>query len=75
MEMPLTGLRVGQKAKILRLAGGYGFQTNLRSRGIREGKTLELVTRHPVGGPLVIDIDGRETAIGRGMAKRIIVEV
>ena len=75
MEIPLTHLRTGQKAKILRLEGGQGFQRNVRSRGIREGKILEVVTRHPIGGPIVIEIDGRETAIGRGMARRIIVEV
>jgi ferrous iron transport protein A len=74
MEIPLIQLRTGQKAKILRLEGGPGFQRNVRSRGMREGKILEVVTRHPIGGPIVIEIDGRETAIGRGMAKRIIVE-
>lgn len=75
MEIPLTHLKTGQKAKILRLEGGKGFQRNVRSRGIREGKILEVVTVHPIGGPIVIEIDGRETAIGRGMAQRIIVEV
>jgi ferrous iron transport protein A len=75
MEIPLTNLKQGQKAKIVRLEGGRGFQRNVRSRGIREGKTLEVVTRHPLGGPIVIEIDGRETALGRGMAKKIIVEV
>ena len=75
MEIPLTHLKAGQKAKILRLEGGPGFQRNIRSRGLREGKVLEVVTKHPIGGPIVIEIDGRETAIGRGMAMRIIVEV
>lgn len=75
MELPLTQLREGQKGKITRLIGGQGFQRNIRSRGIREGKILEIVTRHPLRGPIVIEIDGRETAIGRGMAERIIIEV
>lgn len=75
MEIPLTQLKTGQKAEILRLEGGLGFQKNVRSRGIREGKILEVVTRHPFSGPIVIEIDGRETAIGRGMARRIVVEV
>lgn len=75
MDIPLTQLREGQKARITRLEGGYGFQRNVRTRGIREGKVVEVVTRHPIGGPIVIEIDGRETAIGRGMAKRIFVEV
>ncbi len=75
MEILLANLKVGQKAKIVRLVGGRGFQGNVRSRGIREGKILEVVTRHPIGGPIVIEIDGRETALGRGMARRIMVEV
>lgn len=75
MEITLTHLEIGQKAKILRLEGGLGFQKNVRSRGIREGKILEVVTRHPFSGPIVIKIDSRETAIGRGMARRIVVEV
>lgn len=75
MDIPLTQLREGQKARITRLEGGYGFQRNVRTRGIREGKVVEIVTRHPIGGPIVIEIDGRETAIGRGMARRIFVEV
>ena len=75
MEIPLTHLKNGQKGRILRLEGGLGFQKNVRSRGIREGKILEVVTRHPIGGPIVIKIDNRETALGRGMARRIFVEV
>lgn len=75
MDIPLTKLREGQKARITRLEGGHGFQRNVRTRGIREGKVVEVVTRHPIGGPIVIEIDGRETAIGRGMARRIFVEV
>ena len=75
MDIPLTKLREGQKARITRLEGGHGFQRNVRTRGIREGKVVEVVTRHPIGGPIVIEIDGRGTAIGRGMARRIFVEV
>jgi ferrous iron transport protein A len=73
--MKLTDLQQGQKARILRLEGGYGFQRNLRTRGIREGKIVEIITRQPCGGPIVISIEDREIAIGRGMASRVIVEV
>ena len=75
MEIPLIELETGKKGKILRLEGGSGFRRNIYSRGIREGKILEVVTRHPFSGPIVFKIDGRETAIGRGMAGRIVVEV
>lgn len=75
MEIVLTDLQPEQKARILRLEGGYGFQKKLRSRGIREGKIVEVITRQPIGGPVVICIENRKTAIGRGMANKIIVEV
>ncbi len=74
MEKPITKIKEGEKATIIRLIGGYGFQRRLRTMGIREGKIVKVVTRHPFGGPLVVEIDGRDTTIGRGMAERIIVE-
>jgi ferrous iron transport protein A len=75
LGLMLTDLQPKQKARILRLEGGFCFQRNVRSRGILEGKIVEVITRQPVGGPIVISIENRKTAIGRGMAKRIIVEV
>ncbi|MDI6855804.1 MAG: FeoA family protein [Candidatus Thermoplasmatota archaeon] len=76
MEITLLDIKPEQRAKILRLEGGYGAQRKLRTLGIREGKLVKLVTRHPIGGPLVIEIDERAIiTIGRGMASKIIVEV
>ncbi|MCK4928221.1 MAG: ferrous iron transport protein A [Methanosarcinales archaeon] len=71
----LTDLQQEQKARIVRLDGGYGFQRKMRSRGIREGKNVEVLTRQPGGGPIVISIENKKTAIGRGMAGKVIVEV
>jgi ferrous iron transport protein A len=75
MRKKLTELRKGEKGKIVDLDGGNGFKSNLRSRGVREGKELVVVARHPMKGPIVISIDNRDTAIGRGMTDHIIVEV
>ena len=74
MMISLAGLQEGRKAKIVGIKGGYGFVRNLRARGIREGKIVEIVAKHPLGGPIVIAINGRETTLGRGMAEKIIVE-
>ncbi len=74
MMISLAALQEGKKARITKIVGGFGFMRNLRARGIREGKVVEIVAKHPLGGPLVIAIDGRETTIGRGMAEKIIVE-
>lgn len=72
--LSLSELEEGKKAKIIKIEGGFGFQRNLRARGIREGKVVEIIAKHPLRGPLVISIEGRETTIGRGMAAKIIVE-
>lgn len=72
--LSLLSLSESKKARIVKIEGGVGFQRNLRSRGIREGKIIEVVTKHPFRGPIVISIDGRETTIGRGMAQKIFVE-
>jgi len=73
MEIPLIKLGPGKRAVITRVEGGHGFQINLGTRGIRKGKEVQVVTMHPMQGPLVIRIDGRETTIGRRMAARIFV--
>ena len=73
--IPLYQLRPGDSGTILALKGGEEFQVNLRQRGIREGKTIKVVTTHPIRGPMVLRIDNRETTIGRGMAQKIMVQV
>ncbi len=63
------------RGTLTRFAGNPGFVRKLRTIGIREGKTLTVVARHPLGGPVVIEVDGREVTLGRGMARKVIVDV
>ena len=71
----LSELTNGKKGKIIGLDGGHGLRRKLRTIGIREGKLVTLVTAQPIGGPIVIDIEGEQVAIGRGMAQKIMIEV
>ncbi|MDN7011746.1 ferrous iron transport protein A [Methanoculleus sp. FWC-SCC3] len=75
MEKTLLDLEPGMQGIIARFAGNPGFVRKLRTIGIREGKNLTVVTRHPLGGPVVIEVDGREVTLGRGMAVRVVVDV
>lgn len=75
MTESLLNLFPGQRAKIVELDGGHIFQRKLRTMGIREGKVIRVVAMHPIGGPFVIDVEGEVVAIGRGMVRRILVEV
>jgi|GEM_PF-428034 len=75
MESLLKNLNEGQGGRITRLEGGQNFQRKLRTIGIREGKSITVLATQPLGGPIVVEIDGRDITIGRGMASRIIVEL
>jgi ferrous iron transport protein A len=69
----ITHVREGNLATVMALQGGHTFQERLRSLGVKEGKTLLMVAKHPFAGPLVVEVDGRQITIGRRMAQRILV--
>ncbi len=73
--MLLSQLTVNQRARIINLNGGFGFQRRLRVMGIREGQIIKVVSRQPLRGPFTIAIGGSHITIGRGMANKIVVEV
>jgi len=71
---PLKNFQNGEKGKIVKLESGYTFRLKLRVMGIREGKVVKVITIQPFYGPIVVEIAGRQTTLGRGMAERILVE-
>lgn len=73
METTLFDLESGKKATINRLDGGVEFRKKLTSLNIRVGKTIRKITAQPFHGPVVIEIDNTEAAIGMDMAKKIVV--
>ena len=64
-------LKIGAKARIVDIEGGLVFVDKMESRGIHTGKEVEIISKM---GPIVIKIDNFKMAIGRWMAKKIIVE-
>lgn len=72
-ERSLTELKEGDTATVVALFGGHGFQQRLRSVGVKEGKMVRMVASHPFSGPLVVEVDGKQITLGRGMAQRITV--
>ena len=71
-QMTLSNLNIGDLAKILAIGGGKGIRQKLLLRGVSEGSIIRVVSSN--GGPVVIEGNSGMIAIGRGMAKRIIVE-
>jgi ferrous iron transport protein A len=73
--LPLSELPNRTKARILEIQGGYRFQQRLTVMGIRKGQIVTLISKQPFRGPITIQLYGSQMTLGRGMARRIMVEV
>ena len=71
----LDKIRPKNTVNIREIQGGHVFKEKLQVMGIRVGQNISVVSKQPFRGPLTIKINGRELTLGRGMAKKIMVEV
>lgn len=67
--------RGGGQGKRRRARRGWGFRKRLEDMGLTPGTRVRVVKSAPFHGPLEVYVRGSRLAIGRGMAKRIFVEV
>ena len=74
-EKPLAELKPGETAEIISLNGGESFQARLRAMGLAEGRTVRKLSRIRWGGPIVVIVNRAQVAVGRGMARKIVVRV
>ena len=70
----LEQLKNGKKAVIVEVFGGHGLRNRLCCMNLRGGKIVKKVISQPLHGPIIIELDNRQCAIGRGMARKILVE-
>jgi ferrous iron transport protein A len=71
--MPLSHMRPGQGGVIVEIQGGFGLINRLNALGILPGKRVRKISAMVARGPVTIEVDRVQVAIGFGMAKRIIV--
>ena len=72
--MVLLDIEKGKWARVLRLGGGAGLEDKLTQHGLYPGDCVRVLREAPLGGPLLVDVHGREIALGRGVADKIFVE-
>ena len=72
--MSLSHMRPGQSGLIVEIKGGFGLINRLNALGILPGKRVTKISAMIARGPVTIEVDRVQIAIGFGMAKRIIVE-
>ncbi len=70
-KQSLLELEEGQRAKIVCSPD----HCLLAPLGFRPGKVVEIKSRQPFQGPIVAEIEGRQIAVDRSLADRIILEL
>ncbi len=70
----LGQLRAGESGKIIRIEGGHGIINRLAALDIRPGRNIRKLSSSFIRGPVTIEVNRAQVAIGFGMASRIIVE-
>ncbi|UCB60811.1 MAG: ferrous iron transport protein A [Candidatus Bathyarchaeota archaeon] len=86
MDLHLTQLRDGESGVILSFISPQGnpprsgqrkwsFQRRLEDMGITPGTRVRVVKSAPFRGPIELQVRGSRLAIGRGMARKILVRV
>jgi ferrous iron transport protein A len=73
--MQLLESPIGKKVRIIEYRGGRRISYKLRQLGLVPGREVKVLRYAPLGGPLMIDVEGRSIAIGRGIAARVQVEI
>ncbi|GAB4431794.1 MAG: FeoA domain-containing protein [Anaerolineales bacterium] len=73
--MQLLNVTPDARAQITGINGGKKLQAKLTQLGLHIGDHVHVLRRAPFGGPLLVACNGREVALGRGVAEKIIVEL
>ena len=74
-QTTLAGMQIGQSGVVVQIQGGHGLVNRLNSLSIRPGKRITKTSSMIMRGPVTIQVDRAQVAIGFGMARRIIVEL
>ena len=74
MRANLESLPLGRTAVVMGFAGGRGLLRRLDAMGLRPGKKVRRLSSQFMAGPITVLVDGRQVAMGRGIARRIQVE-
>ncbi len=70
----LHEIKSGKKVKILDCNAPPGQRRRLMNLGLIPGEVIKVLRSAAFHGPILVELNGREIALGRGIASRILVE-
>ncbi len=74
-QITLRHMQAGQSGIVAQIKGGHGLISRLSVLGIRPGKKITKVGSMFMRGPVTVQLDSTQVAIGFGMANKVIVEL
>jgi ferrous iron transport protein A len=74
-QVSLAQMRVGQSGTVINIDGGHGLVNRLNTLGIVPGKKITKISSMLMRGPVAVEIDRVQIALGFGMAKKILVRL
>jgi len=73
--IPINELKDGQFGKISFIRGGHKVLQRLLDMGLTPGTRINVLRVAPLGGPVVLSVRSSKLAVGKGIAKKVFVEV
>lgn len=74
-QLTLAQMQTGQTGKIVAIDAGCGLFQRLNALGIRVGTEVTKISSQWMRGPVVLKLGNTQTAIGFGMASKVLVEL
>jgi len=74
-QITLRQMQAGQSGIVAQIQGGHRLVNRLSALGIRPGKRITKVGSMFMRGPVTVQLDSTQVAIGFGMANKVIVEL
>jgi len=74
MTITLDSIGENQKVKVVSISGGWGIRQRLGCLGIHPGDIITVKRSAIMRGPILISVHGNQVALGRGVARKVIVE-
>ena len=73
-QVTLAQMPRGQSGTVVQIQGGRGLVNRLNALGIIPGKRITKISSMLMRGPVTIEVDRVQVAIGFGMANKVIVK-
>jgi len=74
MIITLDSIGENKKAKVVSISGGWGIRQRLGCLGIHPGDIITIKKSAIMRGPILISVHGNQVALGRGVARKVMVE-